>query len=179
MNTNTLRKLLSILVDDCGYDAVRSVLNEFSPAQTDKSTSRDNGSSVKRPGKPRAKPSAVAVVSSLASIDEEKKNILMALANKYESKTFMPNVNHVRAFLDMEGEDASRVRSRQQAVSAIFRYLADWETPRLRELDSRGLYGPPKSFSAIAGTIESFGRKYRRNQEDAPKRVEKSASAPS
>ena len=73
MNTNTLRKLLSILVDDCGYDAVRNVLDDFSPAQTDKSASRNNGSSVKRPGKPRAKLGAVAVVSSLASIDEEKR----------------------------------------------------------------------------------------------------------
>lgn len=179
MHTNTLRRLLSILVDDCGYDVIRNVLDDFSPAQVDKSTSRDKDGSDKRSGRPRARPNAVAVVSSLVSVDEEKKGILMGLARKYEGKTFMPNVNHVRAFLEGEGEDASRIRSRQQAVSAVFRYLADWDTPRLQELDSRGLYGPPKSLSAIAGSIESFGRQNRRTHEDATKRMEKPASVPS
>lgn len=178
MHTNTLRKLLSILVDDCGYDVIRNVLDDFAPAQADKSASRDKDGSVTRPRKSRAKLDAVAVVNSLVSMDEERKNILMTLARKYEGKTFMPNVNHVRAFLEREGEDASRIRSRQQAVYAVFRYLAGWDTPRLQELDSRGLYGPPKSLSAIAGSIENFGRPNRRAHEDATKRMEKPASVP-
>ena len=179
VHTNTLRKLLSTLVDDCGYDVIRNVLNDLAPAHAGKSASRDEDGSVMRPRKPRAKPDAVAVVNSLMSMDEEKKNILMALARRYEDKMFMPNVNHVRAFLEREGEDASRIKSRQQAVSAVFRYLADWDAPRLQDLDSRGLYGPPKSLSTIAGSIENFGRQNRRTHEGATKRMEKPASASS
>ena len=79
----------------------------------------------------------------------------------------MPNINHVRAFLDEEGEDISRVKSRQQAVSVVFKHLADWEIPRLWELDARGLYGPPKSLSTIAKSIEDFGQQNRRDHKEA------------
>jgi hypothetical protein len=89
-----LRNLLSTLVDDCGYDAVREALEDFNPAL--KSTTASRNSSVKRSRKPRAKPNAIAIVDSLALPDEGKKSVLMTLARKYEEKAFMPNVNHVR-----------------------------------------------------------------------------------
>ena len=92
---------------------------------------------------------------------KKKKSVLMVLARKYEEKTFMPNVNHVRAFLEDEGEDISRIKSRQQVVSSVFKHLADWETPRLQELDTKGLYGPPKSLAVIAKAIENVGQQNR------------------
>ena len=156
MQKGTLRKLLSTLVDDCGYVAVRETLKAFAPAPG--STSVSGEFSAKRLKKPRAKPNALSAVQSLTLGDEEKKGVLMVLARKYEEKTFMPNVNHVRAFLEQEGKDTSRIKSRQQVVSTVFKCLADWDTRQLRELDSRGVYGPPKSLSVIARSIEQFGR---------------------
>ena len=155
MQKNTLRNLLSTLVDDCEYDAVRKALEDFAPALERTPVSKN--STVKRPKKSREKPNAVSIVSSLALSDEGKKSVLLVLARKYEEKAFMPNVNHVRAFLEQEGKDVSRIKSRGQVVSTVFKCLADWETTRLQELDTRGLYGPPKSLSAIAESIESFG----------------------
>lgn len=159
MQKGTLQKLLSTLVDECGYDRVRKSLEDFAPPMAGSPASRD--SSVKRPQRQRTKSTAVATVESLPLPDEEKKSVLRVLARKYEDKTFMPNVNHVRAFLEQEGEDTTRIKSRQQVVSTVFRRLAGWETQKLRELDARGLYGPPKSFSVIAKSIESFGQQSR------------------
>ena len=175
MQKDDLRNLLSTLLDDCGYDAVREALEDFNPAL--KSTTASRNSSVKRSRKPRAKPNAIAIVDSLALPDEGKKSVLMTLARKYEEKAFMPNVNHVRAFLEQEGKDVSRIKSRGQVVSTVFKCLADWETARLRELDTRGLYGPPKSLSVIARSIESFGRRTRQNQTKNVKRIDKPARA--
>ena len=177
MQKDDLRNLLSTLVDDCGYDAVREALEDFNPAL--KSTPTSRNSSVKRSRKPRAKPNAIAIVDSLVLPDEGKKSVLMTLARKYEEKAFMPNVNHVRAFLEQEGKDVSRIKSRGQVVSTVFKCLADWETPRLRELDTRGLYGPPKSLSVIAKSIESFGQRSRRSHKEDAKRIEKPARASS
>ena len=177
MQKDDLRNLLSTLVDDCGYDAVREALEDFNPALESAPASR--GSSVKRPRKPRVKPNAVTIVGSLVLPDEGKKSVLMVLAKKYEEKAFMPNVNHVRAFLEQEGKDVSRIKSRGQVVSTVFKCLADWETPRLRELDTRGLYGPPKSLSVIAKSIESFGQRSRRSHKEDAKRIEKPARASS
>ena len=177
MQKDDLRNLLSTLVDDCGYEVVRKTLKDFEPAL--KSTTASRNSSVKRSRKPRAKPNAVTIVGSLALPDEGKKSVLMVLAKKYEEKAFMPNVNHVRAFLEQEGKDVSRIKSRGQVVSTIFKCLANWETPRLKELDTRGLYGPPKSLSVIAKSIESFGQRSRRSHKEDAKRIEKPARASS
>ena len=164
MKKAALRSLLSALVEDCGYEAVRKALEDCAPARANAPVLMN--ASVKRPRKPRPKPNAVAVVESLALPDEEKKNALMALAKKYEEKRFMPNVNSVRAFLEKAGEDISRVKSRQQVVSKVFRRLADWETDKLRELDVRSLYGPKKSLSVIARAIEAAGRRRRQESGD-------------
>ena len=169
MQKDELRNLLSTLVDDCGYDAVREALEDFDPKL--KRDPASKSSSVKRVKKPRTKPSAVSIVGSLALSDERKKSVLMTLAKKYEDKEFMPNVNHVRAFLEQEGKDISRIKSRGQVVSTIFKCLADWDTSRLRELDTRGLYGPPKTLSGIAKSIESFGRRNRRNHTEGVQRM--------
>ena len=171
MKKTTLKTLLSSLVDDCGYEAVSKALENFDPARTSSTASKSSSS--KRPRKQRTKPNAVAVVNSLTLPNEEKKSVLMMLARKYEEKTFMPNVNHVRAFMENEGEDVSRIKSRQQVVSKVFKYLADWETPRLQELHTRGLYGPPKSLSVIAKSIENFGRRNRQSPEKSAERVER------
>ena len=177
MQKDDLRNLLSTLVDDCGYEVVRKTLKDFEPALESAPASRN--STVKRSRKPRAKPNAVTIVGSLALPDEGKKSVLMVLAKKYEEKAFMPNVNHVRAFLEQEGKDVSRIKSRGQVVSTIFKCLANWETPRLKELDTRGLYGPPKSLSVIARSIESFGRRNRRGHKEDAKRIEKPTRASS
>ncbi len=176
MKKTALRSLLSILVEDCGYEAVRRALEDCGPARASAPVSIN--ASVKRARKPRPRPNAVAIVESLALPDEGKKNALMALARKYEEKRFMPNVNSVRAFLEEEGEDVSRVKSRQQVVSRVFRRLADWETDKLRQLDVRGSYGPPKSFSVIARAIEAAGRRRRQESEDG-ERVEELEAASS
>ena len=71
MKKGTLRQLLSALVDDCGYSAVRKALEDLEGAPA----SRD--APVKRPKKPRAKPNAIAIVESLTLPDEEKKMFLV------------------------------------------------------------------------------------------------------
>ena len=158
MRKNTLRKILSVLVDGFGYEEVRKSLDGLgSETAAVKTPGTLQGKRGKRP-RPRTKPNAITAVESLSVSDEGKKDALMALARKFEKKAFMPNVNHVRAFLRQQGQDGSRVKSRQQAVSIVFKCLAGWETQNLRELDVRGAYAGPKSLSVIAESIERAGQ---------------------
>lgn len=159
MHKVTLRKILSALVDDCGYQEVRDLL-ETCYAEAEKGGAQEESPSG-RNNKPRVKPSARTVVEALEISDDKKKNILMTLADEYERKVFMPNMNSVRAFLTRQRQDISRFKSRQQAASAVFKCLAEWGTDSLRELHMRGTYGRPKSLSAIAESIVSAGRQNR------------------
>ena len=159
MHKITLQKILSALVDDFGYHEVRKLL-ETCYAESAKGGTLEKSPSG-RNNKPRAKPDARTIVEALEVNDEQKKSVLMTLADEYERKTFMPNMNNVRAFLAHESQDTSRLKSRQQAASAVFKCLADWGTDSLRELHMRGIYGRPKSLSVIADSIESAGRQNR------------------
>ncbi len=159
MQKNTLRKILSVLVDGFGYEEVCKSLDGLGSKTA--RVRAPGASAGKRRGKSRTKPNAITAVESLSVVDEGKKNALMALARKFEEKAFMPNVNHVRAFLRQQGKDVSRIKSRQQAVSIVFKCLADWDTRNLRELDVRGAYGGPKSLSIIAQSIERAGKQNR------------------
>ena len=105
----------------------------------------------------RTKPTAMKIVQSCEITDDEKKEILLTLAKQYEAKEFMPNVNHVRDFLHSE-RDVSRIKSRQQVTSAVFKKLSALETSKLREILDRGLYGPPKRLESYARAIEGFHR---------------------
>ena len=159
MRANTLRKIMSALVDDFGYQAVLTSLEESigvtgSVGTLSKRPSTDGGSR-------RARPNALTVVERLGIDDQERREMLMVLAGEFEDKEFMPNTKSVRAFLAQQGKDVSKVKSRQQAVASVFRCLADWETPKLRELHSRGLFGGPKSLASIARSIESVGERSR------------------
>ena len=158
-----IQKALSELVSDCGYAPVKRALESVRV-----SIAATNGAADKkktRPANPRTKPrvrkNAVAIVEGLAISDGDKKQALMILAEKYDAKTFMPSVGSARAFLQQDGMDVSRIKSRQQITAIVFKRLANKDADDLREMDSQGWYGPPKSLANIARAIENYGRQRR------------------
>ncbi len=153
------QRILSALVDEFGYRNVVHLL-EACDAKVGKGDTKKESASTRNKN-PRAKPNARNVVEALKVEDEQKKVVLMTLADEYEQKAFMPNIHNVRAFLNQQKQDTSRVKSRQQAVSAVFECLARWGTDNLRDLHIRGTYGRPKSLAVIADSIESAGRQSR------------------
>ena len=159
MRERTLHKIVSALVDDFGYEAVHTSL-EGCRADT-RTTEDEKRSTSVNSSKSRLRISALAFVETLEIVDEGKKGILMVLANEYEDKKLMPNINSVQAFLTQKGQDASGVKSRQQAVGAVFTCLAALETQELCDFHKRGTYTGPKSLSVIAKSIENVGQQNR------------------
>ena len=164
MRQQDIQKTLSELVSDCGYAPVKRALESVRVSIAAANSAADKKKT--RPANPRTKPrvrkNAVAVVEGLAISDGDKKQVLMILAEKYDAKTFMPSVGSARAFLQREDDmDVSRIKSRQQITSIVFKRLANKDTDDLREMDSQGWYGPPKTLANIARAIENYGRQRR------------------
>ncbi len=166
MKQEQLQERLGVLISGFGYETVRKTLSEM---RLEKSAAANHGAKIRRvvadepsvePAKKKARPNAVNVVKSINISDDEKKEILAIMAEKYEAKEFMPNVNHVRDFLG-GGRDVSRIKSRQQVTVAVFKELAGLETRKLREMLDRGFYGPPKRLESYARAIEGFSRQDR------------------
>ena len=166
MKQAQLQESLSELIRGFGYDAVRRTISEM---RSEKPVTTNRGAKIRRvvanqssmkPTKKRTKPNAVNAVKLLDITSNKKKEILAIMAEKYEAKEFMPNVNHVRDFLG-GGRDVSRIKSRQQVTVAVFKELASLETSELREMLDRGFYGPPKRLESYARAIEGFSRQDR------------------
>lgn len=166
MKQEQLQQTLSALISGFGYENVHNTLKGM---QSEKSAVENRvaktcsvgiDESAVKPTKKRTKPNAVNVVKSLDIINDEKKEILFIMAEKYEAKEFMPNVNHVRNFLG-DKRDVSRIKSRQQVTVAVFKQLCDLETCELREIIDHGFYGPPKRLETFARAIEGFSRQDR------------------
>ncbi len=167
MKQEQLQERLGVLISGFGYETVRKTLSEM---RLEKSAVANRGAKTRRiaaeersvkPTKQKTKLNAMNVVESLDLTNDEKKEILFIMAKKYEAKEFMPNVNHVRDFLSGGERDVSRIKSRQQVTSAVFKQLAGLETRKLREIIDRGLFGPPKRLESYARAIEGFSRQDR------------------
>lgn len=170
MRQAQLQKTLGDLVTDFGYETVRKTLGKMHAAKLTPVSHRakpgDVGgtNSAQKLNKKSHKPNAIKCIQSLAIVDTEKNEILATLAEKYEAKEFMPNVNHVREFLFDGERDVLRIKSRQQVTVVVFKKLATLETEKLQEMLDRGLYGSPKRLESYARAIEGFRRPLRSEQ---------------
>jgi len=165
MKRNQLEETLSSLVADFGHKKVQNRLDALKPhhaAPAKYEKQRGTANTAGQLGlKPNKRRDAVMVVQSLGLNDSEKEAIIIDMAQRYEAKKFMPNVNHVRAFLESLGEDVSRVKSRQQVTASVFKKLAELDTSVLLDMQNRGLYGPPMTLGPIADAIGRFGQSRR------------------
>lgn len=160
MKPRQLEETLSSLVAVYGHRKVQNKLDRLKSGRDASTKHRQHCETAKKSaGKPRR--DAMAVAESLDLIDPAKKAVITDMAQRYEAKKFMPNVNHVRAFLESLGEDVSRVKSRQQVTVSVFKKLAELETPVLLDMQNRGLYGPPMTLGPIADAIGRFGQSRR------------------
>lgn len=151
-----MHKALAALVAHYGYEPIRRGVEKMRPP---KKTAPKTTSAVTsgRRARPHARKNAVAVVESL-KIGDERRTALMVLAEKYDAKALMPHVGSVRDFLEREGADISRVKSRQQVTVAVFKRLAEWDAERLLEMDRCGWYAAHRGLEPIARAIENFER---------------------
>ena len=160
MTKKQVQQALLALIADSGYDTVRSAFDNIRPLRTSEARVAPKRPRKKTQAKPRADKTAVVVVSSL-DVPDDKRAVLMALADKYDAKDFMTSAGSVRAFLEGEGRDASHIKSRQRAVGVVFKCLAAKDTEYLEEMERGGWYGPPKTLANIARAIENYGRQRR------------------
>ena len=157
MKESTMRKMLSVLVEDFGYQKVKKSLDPFSSQQTRVEELKKASDATRK--KSKAELDAIAIVESMEINDDQKRKILLKIARNFEKKSFMPNINSVRAFLARQGKDVSRIKSRQQSAAVVFKCLSDWEAQNLYDMYMKGSYSGPKSLSVIAESIENWGGK--------------------
>ncbi len=113
-------------------------------------------------GSPRKKvsrPSAVDYVGKM-TLPSDKAEVLMRAAERFERKTFLPSIGHIREFCRVHRVPLSKTVSRANSVPRIFTYLAAMDTARITATLDRGAFAGPARLGPIADAIrEHSGRK--------------------
>jgi len=167
MQRSQLKETLSSLVKAFGHKKVQNALDSLGTCRTiaperDKAYEKNRAEGAVH-AKSKKQRDAIAIVNAFGLTDKEKAKLLVEMARRYEARQFMPNVGHARAFLQSRGIDVSFVKSRRQTTAAVFKNLAELETPVLRDILDGGQYDPPMRLGPIADAIDNYGQ-WRRSQ---------------
>ena len=159
---NLLIRLLQPLVDEWGCEDVLAALGEVrSPADGSKS-SRVGGT--RSHGLGDTKVTAVSQIER-AGLQDEQMSSMMLLAERYDSKKFLPSVADVREFVIMLGERPVGMKDRREAFGILLRSLRNLPIERLRQIAEISLHSGPSELGPLSDAIAAAsGRLPRQRQ---------------
>lgn len=112
--TDLLRSLLRVLVDAWGYGPVRDCLDALSGSDEARSLEASRGA--EKRSRKAEKPTASTLAAKI-SLPPEQKRLIQSLAERYDSKLFLPTAGDIRYFFEIHGETPPSSKQR----SEIFR----------------------------------------------------------
>lgn len=84
-------------------------------------------------GAPRKRKSAYELVRA-TTLGQSVRPLIERLAHAYEAKEFLPDLWRVKQFLELHGVEASRARSRGDALPKVVRVLSGLPSDKLQQL---------------------------------------------
>ena len=137
-NTQALNIQLTALVAVHGLQRVQKALagiDDGHVAQLDKvGTAKNERKATAASSKKARRRKSVDEIIREADIDPTVRSLVQELAHAYEQKSFLPDLWRVRKFLESEGVEASKLRSRDAALPKVIDVLAHQSHSRLQDL---------------------------------------------
>jgi hypothetical protein len=84
-----------------------------------------------------------------------QKERLLTLAQLFEEKRFLPAGADVRNFFEAYGAPPVKVKTRQDAIPLIFRFLSSLSDQRLDRIINEGSFAGPSELGPIADAIKA------------------------
>ena len=95
----------------------------------------------------RKKPSPVDLVTQLAREYPTKAELLRTLHDRFENRTFLPELRDVKRFFDRHSRPLGASKSRTESLSKVLRLLAELE---VAELEALTQVQPENVYSSLA-----------------------------
>ena len=104
------------------------------------------------------------------NLSTERRTAVLALAGRFEGKSFLPTCADVRDFCETYDIEAPASKSRSDAIARIFKFVATMDVGELQRLLDENAFSGPSRLGPIAEAIRQNGRATRRrNVEDTGK----------
>jgi hypothetical protein len=98
------------------------------------------------------------VGSAVAGEDPAKAQLLRTLHNRYENRTFLPELRDVKRFFEQFGQAIGSVKSRAALLPKVMRFLAEREMSELESLTKTPTGSDYSSLGLISDEILRRGR---------------------
>jgi hypothetical protein len=160
-NRALLRKLLQVFVNEWGHKEVTEVLESITHSPIHP-TLEGATKTLRRAARVRL--SAIQQTEQ-AGLEGEKRQVLLRLAERYDSKQFLPNVADVREFLTMMDEKPLLMKDRKDAFRVLLRSLVGLPVERLQRLALSAQHSGPAQLGPLSDAIAAAGERLPRQRQ--------------
>ena len=168
MKDTDLKIQLRSLVDHYGIGKVERTLKTIATSgRREAVRKRESGGAVRRNGRPgRTRTTAPEYVAKM-DLSAERRTAALALAERFEEKSFLPTCADIRDFCGTYDIEAPASKSRASAIARIFKFVATMNVDELQGLLDENAFSGPSRLEPIAEAIRQNGRAARsRDVED-------------
>lgn len=155
LRDDLLSSLLRVLVDEWGYESVRdrldtlSVINEAQPMEVSRGKKQRSGGNAEKP--------TASMLAAKISLPQEQKYLIQNLAERYDSKLFLPTAGDIRYFFEIHGEAAPSSKQRSEAFRRVLKVLSSMQENALRKLIEDDAHGGPSRLGPLSEAIRTVG----------------------
>lgn len=152
-----LGSLLRVLVEEWGYDAVRdrfdalSDIGEMQPSTSSSPRKQPRGTT---PEKPTA-----SVLAEKIDLPLEQKRLVKILAERYDSKLFLPTAGDIRYFFEIHGEAAPSSKPRVDTFRRVLKVLSGMHESALRKIVEDAAHSGPTRLGPLSEAMRNLGEK--------------------
>ena len=162
MTSSDLETALQSIVRRYGFAQVSRCLQEISLSESEIEHSELDGgfsdSAVFAKSTPRRpKLSATEYVSKL-DLPLGNKPAVLELAERFESKDFLPTFGDIANFCRTNGLETPKAKTRASAIPRIFKFMSTMDPSRIQAILDVDMYSGPSKLGPIADAIRKNGR---------------------
>jgi hypothetical protein len=159
MTTNDkklLHDLLLALANKWGFETVEQQLVEL--RQTNASADHHDvlaTKALRRQRNPRNRRANVSDIVSKFDVSQERKDVLLKIARRYEERDFLPSMGDVEHFLMMNGTVTRRVSDRRAAFRTVLNVVSNFSDEMLNKVARGDAYNGPAQLGPLSDAISA------------------------
>ena len=166
MKPPSLKTELRSLVSRYGIERVSREVDKIAASVRRAADGKhDPNRATRENGRQRPRTTAPEYVGKM-DISSDRRTAMLALAARFDEKSFLPAWVDIRHFCEMYGIETPASRSRAGAIPRVFRFLAGMEPCELRKLLDRRTFSGPSRLGPIAEAIRQHGRAARGRRDE-------------
>ena len=163
MTNRKLETTLRPIVQEYGLGSVLKTLGKIASDDTQSApplavNGAEKSAQPKKARRRRSKPNAVEHAAKM-ELPTDRREVVIALAERFERKDFLPTFGDIRNFCDVYGIDVPASKTRASAIPRVFKFLAnEMEADEVQRILHDGMFSGPSRLGPIADAIRRNGR---------------------